>query len=189
MGSRYHPPQAQYKKNGKIRYHTNFFNPINVHKYIGNPTNIVYRSGWELVFMRFLDASTDVVRWSSEKFIIPYQDKEGKFHRYESDFYFEKVNSQDPNILDKFVVELKPRKEFMPDFVNPDGSIKSPEMYLKKVTAKSLESYEYQLKTYQKNLYKWTKAKYWCEKNGMQFVIIDEVYLASKGINLKQKIK
>ena len=44
----------------------------------------------------------------------------------------------------------------------------------KKFTPKALESYEYRLKTYQKNLYKWMKAIEWCKHNKLKFIIITE---------------
>ena len=47
------------------------YKPINPNKYQGDPTNIVYRSSWELKFMRFCDLRDDVVQWQSEEIIVP----------------------------------------------------------------------------------------------------------------------
>ena len=130
----------------------------------------------------YADFNIAIQKWSSEFITIPYQDGEGKFHRYYPDIYIEKVNVKDPDILDKWVIEIKPYKEVNPGFINENGTIEPPERYIKKFTPTALESYEYQLKTYQKNLYKWTKAKYWCENNGMTFKIVTEKYLKKIGI-------
>ena len=43
------------------------YKPINPNKYQGDPTNIIYRSSWELKFMRFCDLRDDVVQWQSEE--------------------------------------------------------------------------------------------------------------------------
>ena len=175
-------PKSPKKRNGKKFYHQGFYKIINEEKYMGDTKKCIYRSSWELKFMMFLDHEKDIVRWGSETITIPYQDGEGKFHRYYPDIYIEKVNVKDPDILDKWVIEIKPYKEVNPGFINENGTIEPPERYIKKFTPTALESYEYQLKTYQKNLYKWTKAKYWCENNGMTFKIVTEKYLKKIGI-------
>ena len=59
-----------------------FFKPKNPQKYRGDPTNIIYRSGWELKLMLYLDEHKDVVNWGSEELIIPYRSPiDGKVHR------------------------------------------------------------------------------------------------------------
>lgn len=180
--SHYHPPNSPKKKNGKSFFHQGFFKPQNPLKYMGDPTKIVYRSLWELKFMNYCDNKDIIAKWSSEHIAIPYQDGQGKIHRYYPDFYLEKIIPNDPNNYIRAIIEIKPKSEISPDFINSDGSIMHPEIYLKKITAKSLESYEYKLKTYQKNLYKWTKAKIWCQQRQMQFVLMDENYMKEKKI-------
>lgn len=180
--SHYHPPNSPKRQSGKKFYHQGFFKPTNVLKYIGDPTKIVYRSKWELHFMIYCDQKDIIAKWSCEHIAIPYQDKNGKIHRYYPDFYIERIDPNDPDNYIRAIVEIKPGNEIQPDFVNPDGSIKPPEIYLKKITAKSLESYEYKLKTYQKNLYKWTKAKIWCEQRHLNFHLMNETYMKQKGI-------
>ena len=81
-----------------------YFNPRNLSKYHGDPTNIIYRSSWELRFMDYLDRHPDVVQWSSEEFCIPYRSPvDGRVHRYFVDFYI-KVNDQ------RYLIEIKPAK-------------------------------------------------------------------------------
>ena len=120
--------------------------------------------------MAFCDANTSIKRWSSEHITIPYQDEKGKYHRYFPDFYIERIDKNDPERFEQVVIEIKPFKE-----------TKAP-VLAENVTTKALESYEYQLKQYQKNLYKWTKAKYWCDKHMMKFVIIHEGHLKQNKI-------
>ena len=69
------------------------FRPQNRDKYKGNASNIQYRSGWELNFMKYLDRQPEVVRWSSEEIIIPYKSPiDGKWHRYFPDFWVKTSN-------------------------------------------------------------------------------------------------
>ena len=63
------------------------YKPTNPDKYQGDPTNIIYRSSWELKFMRFCDLRDDIVQWQSEEIIVPYRHPlDGKIHRYYPDF-------------------------------------------------------------------------------------------------------
>jgi hypothetical protein len=47
-----------------------FFKPKNPKKYRGDPTNIIYRSGWELKLMLYLDDHKEVVSWGSEEVVF-----------------------------------------------------------------------------------------------------------------------
>ena len=40
-----------------------FFKPKNPQKYNGNPTNIIYRSGWELKFMMYFVAEVVLIKF------------------------------------------------------------------------------------------------------------------------------
>ena len=53
------------------KYNKGKFKPKNPLKYKGNPTEIFYRSSWELKLMLYLDDHKDVVSWCSEEVIIP----------------------------------------------------------------------------------------------------------------------
>lgn len=150
---------------GKKRYHKGFYEIRNLQKYVGDPTKCIYESSWELKFMMFLDHNEDIVKWGSEAITIPYQDESGHFHRYYPDMYYELKDKRNPNNYVRVVAEIKPFVETQ----NPEQP--------KKFSQKALESYEYRLKTYQKNLYKWLKAKEWCQHNGLVFIIITEKQL------------
>ena len=49
------------------------FQPKNTQKYVGNPTNIVYRSLWERKFMIYCDTNENILEWGSEELAIPYR--------------------------------------------------------------------------------------------------------------------
>ena len=178
MGNNRKPKQSSSgsrKRNGKRRYNQGFYQIINTKKYMGDITKCIYRSGWELKFMLFLDRNDKILRWGSENITIPYytEDKTNgvlKSHRYYPDFYYEMMIGGDPNKFERVVVEIIPYKETQ----KPTPPVKQ--------TIKALETYEYQLKTYMKNMLKWEAAVKWCQKNKMKFVIIHEQHLKENKI-------
>ena len=49
---------------------------------MGNPTNIIYRSSWELRVMNYFDRNPNILQWASEEFSIPYRSPiDGGRHR------------------------------------------------------------------------------------------------------------
>ena len=77
------------------------FRPKNYKKYKGDPTNIVYRSLWELKFMRYCDSSKNIVSWCSEEVVIPYMSPtDRRVHRYFPDFYI-KVKESTGKVVEK----------------------------------------------------------------------------------------
>jgi len=160
-------------KLGNKRYHQGVYVLQNQEKYLGNPTNVEYRSSWELAFCRFCDLNDKIKKWSSESIEIPYHITNGgqtEIHRYYPDFYMEMTKNGDPEFYDRLIVEIKPKTE-----TNPP---KKPT----KDTLKLLESYEYSLRMYKKNLHKWAYAKEWCDRRNMKFIIITEDDLRKKGL-------
>ena len=64
------------------------FRPSNPNKYKGDPTKVIYRSLWELKFMRWCDGNVNILKWSSEEVVIPYKSPiDNRYHRYFPDFY------------------------------------------------------------------------------------------------------
>lgn len=140
-----------------------FFKPRNPQKYRGDPSNIVYRSGWELKFMCYLDAHVDIIEWGSEEFCIPYRSPvDNKIHRYFPDFILKKKNLQ--GIVDVLVVEIKPAKETKPP----------------KVQAKPTKRYLREVYTWGINSSKWKAAEVFCSKRNWKFVIMTENELGIK---------
>ena len=84
------------------------FVPRNPEKYAGDPTRIIARSSWELIYMRALDQSPLVSKWVSEpKFLnISYKSPiDKKIKQYWPDFLIVY------NSGEKELVEIKPMKE------------------------------------------------------------------------------
>ena len=84
------------------------FRPKNPEKYKGDPTNIIYRSSWELQMCKWCDANPNVKQWMSEGTIVPYRSKlDGRMHRYYVDFTVQFTNGQ------TVLFEIKPLKQTM----------------------------------------------------------------------------
>jgi len=85
------------------------FRVANPAKYKGDISNVIYRSLWELKFMKWCDQSPSIIEWGSETVIIPYiSPVDRKVHRYFVDFYV-KVQSKN-NSTEKYLIEIKPEK-------------------------------------------------------------------------------
>jgi hypothetical protein len=141
-----------------------YFKPRNPKKYKGDPTNIVYRSSWERIFMTFLDNSSDILEWGSEEMIIPYYDQlSKKMRRYFPDFKIKKKLENGNEEIN--IIEIKPRKQTI-----------KPIMKTKKPT----KSFLNEMQTYIVNTQKWDAAEKYCNKNGYKFMILDEYSLGIK---------
>ena len=133
------------------------FRPSKPKKYKGDPTNIVYRSLWELKFMRYCDSNTNIVKWSSEEIVIPYRSPiDNRFHRYFPDFYL-KYKDNTGKIIEK-VVEIKPAKQ-----------VQEP-----KVQKRKTKKYVTEVVNYAKNQAKWMAAEEFCKDRKWEFQILTE---------------
>lgn len=85
------------------------FQPQNPQKYRGDPTNIVYRSSYEIRFMKWCDLNSNVLEWGSEEIVVPYKSPiDSQMHRYFVDFYIKlKTVSGD---IKKYLIEVKPHR-------------------------------------------------------------------------------
>jgi hypothetical protein len=136
---------------------------INVNKYHGDPTNVVYRSLWEKYCFIWCDTNPKVKSWSSEEIVIPYYyDADKKYHRYFPDL---KIVLEDKTLL----VEIKPDKETKP----PEGQRKT-----KRYITEGL--------TYIKNMNKWKAAEDFCKDRKWEFQIWTEDTLAEMGLLSKK---
>ena len=78
-------------------------------KYVGDHTRIIFRSSYELKFMKWCDFTPSVVAWGSEEVVIPYLSPvDNHIHRYFVDFYI-KVKDRN-NKVQKYLIEIKPLK-------------------------------------------------------------------------------
>ena len=133
------------------------FIPRNVSKYRGDYRNIIYRSSWELKFMKYCDLNKNILEWGSEEIVIPYRSPiDNRVHRYFVDFYM-KVKDINGNIQ-KYLIEVKPKNQ-----------TKEPKPQ-KKMTKK----YIYEVTEYAKNQAKWEAAKDFCDDRNYRFMIITE---------------
>ena len=133
------------------------FRVLNPAKYKGDITNVIYRSLWELRFMKWCDQSPSIIEWGSETVIIPYVSPvDKKVHRYFVDFYI-KVKSKN-NTTEKFLIEIKPEK-----FTKP------PEIPKKKTKRFIDEVFQYGV-----NEAKWKAAFEFCTDRNMKFIVLTE---------------
>jgi hypothetical protein len=140
-----------------------YFKPKNPHKYKGNPTNIVYRSSYELKLMIRLDNHQDVVWWGSEEQIIPYRSPvDNRIHRYFPDFVAS-VRTKDGK-TETIMIEVKPKSQTK----EPERKSKPERRYIQEVL------------TYGVNQAKWKAAKEFCADRGWKFCIFTEDELGIK---------
>jgi hypothetical protein len=133
------------------------FRPKNPNKYDGNPSNIIYRSRWELVCMMRFDDDPNVIKWSSEEVIVPYRSPiDGKIHRYFPDFIVKIKNKE--GLIETKMIEIKPYFQTKP-----------PEKQ-KNVTRKYLN----EVATWGKNDAKWKAAASYCSDRRWTFHVITE---------------
>jgi hypothetical protein len=134
-----------------------YFKPTNPQKYAGDPSNIVYRSRWELVVMSYLDRHEDVIKWASEEVIIPYVSPvDGRRHRYFPDFTV--VSKTPDGRTKKTMIEVKPKSQTVP----PAQPKQKTKRFIQEVT------------TWAVNDAKWKAARHFCEMNGWDFTILTE---------------
>ena len=133
------------------------YRPTHPSKYRGNPTNIIYRSLWELKFMKYCDSNSNILEWGSEEVIVPYRSPiDNRYHRYFPDFYI-KVK-ENTGTIKRMIIEIKPQKQC----IEP------------KVQKKKTRSYVYQVCEYAKNQAKWKAAEEYCMDRGLEFKVLTE---------------
>lgn len=135
------------------------FRPNHPEKYKGDPTNIIYRSSWELKMMSKLDKADNVEKWSSEEIVIPYiSPLDMSRHRYFVDFWVKYKDGKQE------LIEIKPKKETVP----PSPQKTKSKRYIKEVM------------TWAVNSAKWKYAEEYCKKRGYEWKILTEVELGIK---------
>lgn len=138
------------------------FSPKNPSKYKGDPSNIVYRSSWELRFMKYCDTHPRVLSWSSEEHIVPYVSPiDNRVHRYFVDFVV--TIQREDGVVDTLMVEVKPKAQTRPPEA-PKNRRPTPR-FIREV------------QTWGVNSAKWAAAKEFCAKRGWTFTILTEDHL------------
>ena len=139
------------------------YQPNNPLKYKGNFRNIIYRSLWELKFMKYCDSNQNILEWGSEEFFIRYISPiDNRAHRYFPDFYI-KVRESNGQIK-KYVIEIKPKKQC----IEP------------KVQKRKTKSYIREVCEYAKNQAKWEAATEYCKDRKLEFKVLTENELGIK---------
>ena len=129
------------------------FIPNNTQKYVGDHRNIIYRSLWELKFMKWCDRNVNILEWGSEEFFIPYVSPlDNKPHRYYPDFYMKLKDGK------RYVIEVKPKRQCVP----PIKGKKQKKTFIREVAE------------YAKNQAKWKAAKSFCEVRQLTFKVVTE---------------
>jgi len=135
------------------------FSPKNYMKYKGDPTQVYFRSSWELTFMRWCDTTDNIIEWSSETTIVPYiSPADNKKHRYFPDFVITFINVE--GYVETQMIEIKPHKQTM-----PPKQQKNKRRLLQEVL------------TFEKNMAKWMAADSYCQDRGWKFRILTEKHL------------
>ena len=137
------------------KYYQGVFTPKNRKKCL-NMDKVVYRSGWELALMIYLDRTEEILEWSSEAFIIPYIGMDNKPHRYFPDFFIKILNKKTSK-PEKFLLEVKPKRE-----VKPPKNYKDKQKLLREQI------------TFGTNQLKWKAADNFCKTKGWAFKVITE---------------
>ena len=133
------------------------FSPKNTNKYLGDPTNIWYRSLWERRVMVHLDDNPSVIGWSNEEIVIPYLSPvDGKWHRYFPDFFVRVKNKQ--GIEESMILEVKPKSQSVP----PKVKSRVTKQYIREVTNWGI------------NEAKWKAAVEYCKDRNWKFSVITE---------------
>ena len=133
------------------------------YKYKGDPTKVIYRSLWELKFMKYCDSNINILEWGSEEMYVWYRSPvDNRPHRYFPDFYIKAKESNGQ--IKKYIIEVKPKKQTAPP-VKPKRQTKG---YLR-------EAFEYA-----RNQAKWKAANEWCLDRGFEFKVLTEKELGIK---------
>ena len=135
------------------------YTPLNPQKYVGDIKNIICRSSWERKFCMKCDMDPSILEWGSEEISIWYRSIDNRPHRYYPDFYM-KVR-QSNGTLEKFIVEIKPKKQTR----RPKKPLRESRVYKNAVL------------TYERNKRKWSTAAAWASKRKMRFIILTEDHL------------
>jgi hypothetical protein len=151
--AKYKKPKASAPKKAKKTRGAKqgIFTPQFPEKYIGDATNIKYRSSWEKNAMFYFDRNINVLKWASEEIKIPYiKPTDKKVHFYIPDFFVSYINANGEVIQE--IVEVKPKKEVV----------------------QTTKSSAYDLLSIAVNKAKWESAVAFCEKNNLGFRILTE---------------
>jgi hypothetical protein len=136
------------------------FKPKNPEKYIGDVNNIIYRSSWELKFLKYLDAHPHILQYASEEVAIPYLSPlDGRIHRYFPDFI---IKAKQPDGSTKtMMIEIKPLAQTLPPMITEGKRVNKRKLMM-------------EVATYAVNCAKWEAAERYCAEKNWQFLKMTE---------------
>jgi hypothetical protein len=135
------------------------FIPKRPDKYVGDPTNIFFRSSWERKCMIRFDTDPSILKWGSEEVVVPYVNQvDNRKHRYFPDFVIQYKTKLGE--VKHAMIEVKPKAQTRPPALPKTG--------------KQTKRYLNEMVTYLTNDSKWKYARAWCQTNGWDFVILTE---------------
>lgn len=138
-------------------YHQGKYQPQNPQKYIGDVSNIIYRSNWELRAMQWMDENPDVECWGSEEISLIYRSPiDNQLHRYFPDLL---CKFKTPTGTQIALIEIKPENQTKPP---------------KQTKRKRRSTMIYEAQEYAVNQEKWAAAKQYCAQKGWKFIVLTE---------------
>ena len=109
--------------------------------------------------MNWCDNNPSVLKYGSEELVVNYQSPvDGRMHRYFVDFIILVKTRQGE--LKRYAVEIKPEAQTLPP---------KPQRNKKRMLEESM--------TYQVNQAKWKAADAFCNRRGMDFIVLTEKHL------------
>lgn len=157
-GNGYKTKQGQYK-------------PRNIKKYIGDPSQVFYRSNWERQVCKWCDKTPSVLMWGSEEVCVPYISLvDGRQHNYFVDFVIKLKGISGEEIT--FLIEVKPERQAKMPTIDTSMCINNKSKLIK--VREMIE--------YSRNASKWDAAIRFAHIHGMKFEIWSEKTLRRMGI-------
>ncbi len=168
------------KPNANSQYQQGYFQPTNPEKYIGDVTQIIYRSSWEKRFCQWANDHPNIVKWGSENFKIPYENPVAKMvngqyvsaiNNYYVDFF---ITIKKDDKLTTWLCEVKPKNQVptTAQFERLSRMINEGNK-----TEKKIKRYNHELKTLLVNRAKFLAAMKFAEARGCKFCVCDENFL------------
>ncbi len=168
------------KPNANSQYQQGYFHVTNPEKYVGDPTQVIYRSSWEKKFCQWADNHPNIVKWGSENFSIKYFNPcsklvngqyVGAINNYYVDFF---ITIKKEDKLESWICEVKPKTQ-VPTTEQMNRLSKMINEGNK--TDKKIKRYNHELKTLLVNRAKFLAAMKFAEERGMKFAVCDENFL------------
>jgi len=141
-----------------MKYYQGKYKVKNPQKYVGDVTNVIYRSSWELKFLNWCDNNPHVVKFSSEEIVIPYVSPvDNRPHRYFVDFKIVLSTGK------TYLIEIKPASQTVP----PTGTRKTKRLLQETAT-------------FLVNQAKWHAAERFAKTRGWEFKVLTEYDIGLK---------